>query len=419
MMESTSFLLLYIFIDFLWLFIPFVQKDFKKNVAYGFCCIVFAVLRQYWFNLMNPVFHLVFYSNPAIPSGLADGLYSLSNLCILLLRNTIYFKITLHKNWLDSFLLTLVFSIFYASSNILEDMLQYIIVQNNLPFFPSLAAVLTICALGMSLWMKHQINLIDNFEKDKKSLVWMFLLLWILSERHAFFFNNTGDIPSGLLFAITPILLSVILHSFILKNHYYIERGRLQSYAHVSRNELDLLRHYETKMSETKHSWLHKLVSIQNMINQNHYQSANTYITDEISQINSTDNTIFSNNPYVDSLIRSYLAAHPERQLHFDITLPDTCPIDPADIGLILLCLLDTPLSQASPSAKAKYAIHQIENQVTIYSSIENFLILDSLSETDLSMLEDVLSHYKGSLHTNIKTDGDLMIILYFDHLIQ
>ena len=40
MMESTSFLLLYIFIDFLWLFIPFVQKDFKKNVAYGFCCIV-------------------------------------------------------------------------------------------------------------------------------------------------------------------------------------------------------------------------------------------------------------------------------------------------------------------------------------------------------------------------------------------
>lgn len=82
---------------------------------------------------------------------------------------------------------------------------------------------------------------------------------------------------------------------------------------------------------------------------------------------------------------------------------------------MIVICLCESSFNVLTDTSTVCLAVRQIENMVIIIESAEGIIIKDILTETDYSMLEEVLKKYHGSLSFNVRKPGDIAVLLTCD----
>lgn len=104
---------------------------------------------------------------------------------------------------------------------------------------------------------------------------------------------------------------------------------------------------------------------------------------------------------------------NPDLVIKIDSTIGKDSVINPLDLGLIVLCLTDTPISVMNHQNELHLIIRQVEDMVIVSEWITDMDIRKTLNETDLAMLEEVIQRYEGSLRTDVKNTGDICILLH------
>lgn len=56
--------------------------------------------------------------------------------------------------------------------------------------------------------------------------------------------------------------------------------------------------------------------------------------------------------------------------------------------------------------------LRQVEKMVIISETVEDTDVISLFTETGLSMLNEVIARYNGSMNTDVKDTGDLVILL-------
>ena len=399
---------------FLCLFIPFADmKDKQKTIRNTFLIVIYLImhyilLRSDMVSVLLNSLNAVLY--PVIDPGrlwiyfgyLYEGVFQL-----------LLIKVITRYEWSTAAAVSFLLSVFFHASGIICDLFNYGSSLNGvLPLFCQVL-LHAACVAGMTIWFRKIYIGIEEFSlKDRKRLAIIFGLLFIFECRLSSVFQNTMDIELGLLSVIVPVLITVMLSKYVLAEHYEIEQGRLKSFGKTAESELEMMQQYEGLLTKSKHDLLHHLNTIRNYIQMNDHEEAQKYIEQSIQKTTVDSPLRYSDNVYVNAIIRYMEFAKPEINISIDSTIGKDCRIDPLDIGLIVLCLLDSPTETIRNSQKIKLTLRQVEKLVIISEAIEDADVISLLNETDLSMLNEVIARYSGSMNTGVKDAGDLVILL-------
>lgn len=399
---------------FLCLAIPFADmKDKQKTIRNTFLIVIYLIMHYILLHsdlvsaLLNRL-NAVLY--PVIDPGrlwtyfgyLYEGIFQL-----------MLIKVITRYEWSTAAAVSFLLSVFFHASGIIYNLFNYGSGFNKiLPLFCQIL-LHAACVVGMAGWFrKTYIGIKDFSLRDRKRLAVVFGLLFIFECRLSSVFQNTMDIELGLLSVVVPILITVMLSKYVLAEHYEIEQGRLKSFGKTAENELEMMQEYEGLLTKSKHDLLHHLNTIRNFIQLNDHEEAQKYIEQSIQKTTVDSPLRYSDNIYVNAILRYIKSTKPELNINIDSTIGKDCRIDPLDIGLIVLCLLDTPAGTILNRQKINLVLRQVEKMVIISEAIEKTDVISLLNETDLSMLNEVIVRYNGSMNTDVKETGDLVILL-------
>jgi len=399
---------------FLCLAIPFADmKDKQKTIRNTFLIVIYLIMHYILLHsdlvsaLLNRL-NAVLY--PVIDPGrlwtyfgyLYEGIFQL-----------MLIKVITRYEWSTAAAVSFLLSVFFHASGIIYNLFNYGSGFNKiLPLFCQIL-LHAACVVGMAGWFrKTYIGIKDFSLRDRKRLAVVFGLLFIFECRLSSVFQNTMDIELGLLSVVVPILITVMLSKYVLAEHYEIEQGRLKSFGKTAENELEMMQEYEGLLTKSKHDLLHHLNTIRNFIQLNDHEEVQKYIEQSIQKTTVDSPLRYSDNIYVNAIVRYIKSTKPEININVDSTIGKDCRIDPLDIGLIVLCLLDTPAGTIRNSQKINLVLRQVEKMVIISEAIEETDVISLLNETDLSMLNEVIARYNGSMNTDVKETGDLVILL-------
>lgn len=399
---------------FLCLAIPFADmKDIRKTFRNTFLIVIYLImhyilLRSNLVSALLNTLNAVLY--PVIDPGrlwtyfgyLYEGIFQL-----------LLIKVITGYEWSTAAAVSFLLSVFFHAAGIIYTLFNYGSGLNKILPLICRSLLHVTCVACMTVWFRKIYIDIEDFSlRDRKRLAVIFGFLFIFECRLSSVFQNTMDIELGLLSVVVPILITVMLSKYVLAEHYEIEQGRLKSFGKTAENELEMMQKYEGLLTKSKHDLLHHLNTIRSFIQLNDHEEAQKYIEQSIQKTTVDSPPRYSDNIYVNAIVRYIKSTKPEININVDSTIGKDCRIDPLDIGLIVLCLLDTPAGTILNRQKINLVLRQVEKMVIISEAIEETDVISLLNETDLSMLNEVIVRYNGSMNTDVKETGDLVILL-------
>lgn len=397
---------------FLWLTIPFVSSNRKDNSRYFIYTPLYFIL-IFLLNHMNLTAAAAIKTGSMISFSFAQYFWPYMNLLINESLQTVYFKQSHNMEWLDALAVSLLLSVFRYSSFILQDLVVFgVFADTALPFAVKVFNR-TVCTLPLMLWFRKLRKGMTDFSVHDKSVYSAILFLFVIIEyRLRVNYLNTLDFLLGVLSITIPLTISELIKNRILMNHYVMNQESIRSTGKFAENELSVMREYEALLSKSKHDMLHHFNKIHQLIEAGKYSQAQKYIETEMQDTDTAISHHCCDNIYVNTVIKSQTTAHPETDITVESNIGKDCRIDPLDLGLIVLFLIDTPISKASAENLIHLELCQTEQMVIIAEHIVGMDIKKELTSTDLMLIGNTIEKYEGSILWNVKNTGDIVILL-------
>lgn len=390
---------------FLIMFIPFCDSKNTTPFKCSLICILCSVTEYFFPRVYTPL--LIRFPR---------WVYFIFHILAKEGIQTLAIKSILKTDWMGSLIHSCVLSVHIYSAQIIFDLLAYGFCPNLHESYPGVAFTWMSGFLVMAFWYRkiyRDLNRID--ERDKKYYLLIAVLVDVFQYRLCTAYENTLDNTLGILSLIVPVIITTILKKNILEEHYSIEQGRLHALDHMAKSELTALNQYETVLTKTRHELINHMNVIRGYTESGEKDKLNEYIREIIENATVDPVLEYSDNVYINTIIKYLKSIHPALNIIVDATIGKDCPADPLDLGMIVLCLCESSFSTLPDNSTVNLSVRQIENMVIITESAQDIRIKDILTETDYSMLEEVLKKYHGSLNFNVRKPGDIAVLLCCD----
>ena len=335
-------------------------------------------------------------------------------------------KTILKSAWLDCLIQSCIFSVFQYSVSILNALLIYgLIPELSRKYLPVILSLL-VSTVIMMLWCRKTVPGTSHISAvDQIRLLIILICLVVFENRLFVAYMNTLDNTLGFLTLIVPVLITTVLKKNVMEEHYVIEQGRLRAFDHLAKNELKALNQYETVLTKTRHELINHLNIIRGYAEQDNKEQLDEYISRIIKDNSGNSVFEYSDNIYINTIIKYLKGIYPKLDIQVEAMIGNDCPTDPLDLGMIVLCLSESSFAVLPEGCHILLTVRQVEDMVIISESADGVLLNEVLSETDYSILEEILGKYHGSLNFNIKVPGDITVLLscdkpigqYYDHL--
>jgi len=390
---------------FLMMFIPFCDSKNTTPLKYSLVCILYSVTEYLLPKAYTPLMI-------SFPWWVYFVFHTLAKEGIQILA----IKSILKTDWMVSVIHSCVLSVHIYSAQIIFDLLAYGLFPKLHESHLAVVLIWMASTLIMAFWYrKFNRDLSRVAENDKKYYLLIAVLADVFQYRLCVAYENTLDNTLGIFSLIVPLLITTVLKKNILEEHYSIEQGRLHTLDHMAKSELTALNQYETVLTKTRHELINHMNVIRGYSENGEKDKLNEYVSEIIKKATVDPVLEYSDNVYINTIIKYLKSIHPAMNIIVDATIGSDCPADPLDLGMIVLCLCESSFSTLPANSTACLTIRQIENMIIIAESAEDIRIKDTLTETDYSMLEEVLKKYHGSLNFNVRKPGDIAVLLTCD----
>ena len=390
---------------FLNMFIPFWDSNNTTPIKCGFICLLYLAAEYLFPKAYTPLLL-------SFPGWVDLAFHTLAREGIQILA----IKSILKTDWMESSIHSCILSVYLYSEQIIYDLLAYGLFTKLHESYAGVALTWIVSGLIMAFWYrKINRNLSLITEKDKKHYLLITAFVDVFQYRLCVAYMGTLDNALGILSLIVPVLITTVLQKNILEEHYTIEQGRLRAFDHLAKSELTALNQYETVLTKTRHELINHMNVISGYSENDEKEKLSEYVG-KIIQNTSVDPVLqYSDNVYINTIIKYLKSIHPALNIIVDATIGSDCPADSLDLGMIVLCLCESSFNTMPEGSTVCLTVRQIENMVIVTESAEDIRIKDILTETDYSMLEEVLKKYHGSLNFNVRKPGDIAVLLTCD----
>ena len=329
------------------------------------------------------------------------------------LMRIIVIKLILKSKWIDAVIQSCVLSVFFRGAVLLHTVLINGVNPQWGQQSVSLILSMLISTAVMMIWYRKIASGITGLSSnDKKYLSVIAFLLVVFEYRVSSAYINTLDNTLGILSLMVPILITTILKKKILEEHYVIEQGKLRAIDHLAENEMNVLNRYESVLTKSRHELLNHLNKIRTFADQGDKEKLNEYIDKIIEDTDKDFIKEYSDNIYVNTIIRYLKTSYPDLVIETDARVGNDCLAEPLDLGIVVLCLSDSSFAKLPKGAEVFLAVKQVEKMIIISEFSAGINLKDTLTETDFSMMEEVMKKYQGSIHFGINKPGDITVLL-------
>ena len=390
---------------FLSMFIPFWDSDNTTPIKCGLICFLFSIAEY----LFPKVYAPLLISFPW-------WVYFIFHILAKEVIQFLAIKSILKTDWLVSLIHSCVLSVHIYSVLIIFDLLVYGFFPNLQESYLAVVLIWMLSSLIMAFWYREINRDLSRIgERDKKYYLLTAVLVDVFQYRLCVAYMNTLDNVLGILSLIVPVLITTVLKKSILEEHYTIEQGRLRAFDHLAKSELNALNQYETVLTKTRHELINHMNVIRGYSENGEKDKLNEYASEIIKNATVDPVLQYSDNVYINIIIKYLKSIHTTLNISVDATIGTDCTADPLDLGMIVLCLCESLFSTLPENSTVNLSVRQIENMVIITESAEKIRIKDILTETDYSILEELVKKYHGSLNFNIRKPGDIAVLLSCD----
>lgn len=151
-----------------------------------------------------------------------------------------------------------------------------------------------------------------------------------------------------LIYAVLSLLLILyILHQSVVLERKSQEEVMMKRNLAISRSKIDDLKNNEIEIIRFNHMIRHHLRILKAFLDEENYSAADTYIQKTVSELDNDDEMVsYAENIYVNAVINYISKKEKDISIIADEMLGNDTGLDPVDIGIVTMNLLESGISQ-------------------------------------------------------------------------
>lgn len=182
----------------------------------------------------------------------------------------------------------------------------------------------------------------------------------------------------------------------------------------MNREQLSLIRDLQEYSLHEKHEIAQHLDVIAMFMEKGEYESARMYIQKTAGLMNEPVMT-YSRNPYLNAVICYNVKAHPEIEFHVESMIGEVKGIEPVDLGILLMNLIDSRIDEIEThdfEKRISIILKHRETAITMYlhSVVTEQFRQEHALETGI--VENIIRKYNGLMEHDISKKGDTVVML-------
>lgn len=218
-----------------------------------------------------------------------------------------------------------------------------------------------------------------------------------------------------LLFVIALPLMTVLMVNHMIEVFFVRQKEKdVLALSDMNREQLSLIRDLQEYSLHEKHEIAQHLDVIAMFMEKGEYESARMYIQKTAGIMNEPVMT-YSRNPYLNVVICYKVKAHPEIEFHVESMIGEVKGIEPADLGILLMNLIDCRIDEIEThdfEKRISIILKHRETAITMYlhSVVTERFRQEHALETGI--VENIVRKYNGMIEHDVSKKGDTVVML-------
>ena len=222
------------------------------------------------------------------------------------------------------------------------------------------------------------------------------------------------DIGVLALVIMIPVMTVMMIRHMVEVFYSRQKEEGVLAMAQMNRDQLSLIHDLQEYHLHEKHEIAQHLNVIEMFMEKGEYDSARMYIQ-KTAGIMDEPVAIFSRNPYLNAVICYKVKSNPDIAFHVESMIGEVKGIEPVDLGILLMNLIDCRIDEIRKydlAKKISIILKHRETTVTMYihSEVsESFLQKHPLES---GIVENTVGKYHGMLEHDLHRKGDTVVML-------
>ncbi|MGM9941598.1 MAG: hypothetical protein ACI32N_06355 [Bulleidia sp.] len=242
----------------------------------------------------------------------------------------------------------------------------------------------------------------------------MFVTVGNLSYMRVISDQIMRDMAVLLFVIVLPVMTVLMLKQMIEVFYMKQKEADVLALLDMNREQLSLIRDLQEYSLHEKHEIAQHLDVIAMFMEKGEYESARMYIQKTAGIMNEPVMT-YSRNPYLNAVICYKAKSNPDILFHVESMIGDVSGIEPVDLGILLMNLIDSRIDEIRThdlEKKICMILKHRETAVTLYiqSAISDQFRQKHLLESGI--VENIVRKYDGMIEHDIREAGDTVVML-------